>query len=395
MAKKSSIAKKASKWARTLSPPPSRRNSRSSSIERSSSEKTRKRKKSRSKSRDEPLADTRLSSRTERQQHRHSFSSTNDEPTRSRTCRSSLPTLSSKRTFETDAWKDEYADEYSMARGRVSSRDVPRPPGQQHVIVFVHGFQGTKYDMHLFRNQLQSLYPDTACLLSSSNQQKNSEGDIRDMGKRLAKEILDFIGLYCGNRVDRLSFVCHSLGGIIIRQALACPALEPFLDKLYSFVSLAVCHVGYLYNPNRLINLGFWALMRGKKSLALKQLGMSDEKNPRDTLLYTLSQEKGLQYFRHVMLVSSPEDRIAPYHSTRIEIHQDFAKDETWGDIYREMVDNLISPLTTTKLSRVSVSFANSGKNFQNMIGHTAHLCFLDNHTYMQMLLCKHPDLWR
>lgn len=179
VAKKSSIAKKASKWARTLSPPPSRRNSRSSSIERSSSEKTRKRKKSRSKSRDEPLADTRLSSRTERQQHRHSFSSTNDEPTRSRTCRSSLPTLSSKRTFETDAWKDEYADEYSMARGRVSSRDVPRPPGQQHVIVFVHGFQGTKYDMHLFRNQLQSLYPDTACLLSSSNQQKNSEVRIR------------------------------------------------------------------------------------------------------------------------------------------------------------------------------------------------------------------------
>ena len=31
------------------------------------------------------------------------------------------------------------------------------------------------------------------------------------------------------------------------------------------------------------------------------------------------------------MLVSSPEDRIAPYHSTRIEIHEEFAKDDTWG----------------------------------------------------------------
>ena len=40
----------------------------------------------------------------------------------------------------------------------------------------------------------------------------------------------------------------------------------------------------------------------------------------------------GLEYFKNVLLVSSPEDRYTPYHSARIEVHQRSARDTTeWG----------------------------------------------------------------
>lgn len=63
--------------------------------------------------------------------------------------------------------------------------------------------------------------------MSEANEDKTS-GDFREMGLRLAEEVISFLqrklGKYSrsgGPRDIKLSFVGHSIGNVIIRSALA------------------------------------------------------------------------------------------------------------------------------------------------------------------------------
>lgn len=97
--------------------------------------------------------------------------------------------------------------------------------------------------------------PDALMLLSSANE-GDTEGDIAEMGVRLANEVNDFIQDNCSDSLGRLSFVAHSLGGIITRAALTAPAMEPYLCKCYTYMSLATPHCGYMFSANSLFNTG-------------------------------------------------------------------------------------------------------------------------------------------
>ena len=89
-----------------------------------------------------------------------------------------------------------------------------------HLFVLCHGFQGNHGDMRLFRNQIALLFPDSVILLSQSNEDQ-TEGDIMEMGERLASEVRNYILSFCPSScLSKLSFIGHSLGGLIIRAAL-------------------------------------------------------------------------------------------------------------------------------------------------------------------------------
>jgi predicted alpha/beta superfamily hydrolase len=74
--------------------------------------------------------------------------------------------------------------------------------------------------------------------LCSSTNEDNTEGDIAEMGEKLSNEVMNFITENCPeNTLGRLSFVGHSLGGLIIRSSL--PLLEKYSDKMYTYISLS------------------------------------------------------------------------------------------------------------------------------------------------------------
>jgi alpha-beta hydrolase superfamily lysophospholipase len=114
------------------------------------------------------------------------------------------------------------------------------------------------------------------------------------MGERLANEVKQYIQSFCPlSCLARVSFVGHSLGGLIIRAAL--PFLEGDLkDKFYTYMSLSSPHMGYMYNSNKLFDAGMWFLKKWRKSKCLIQLSMSDSKNIEETALYKLSCTSGL-----------------------------------------------------------------------------------------------------
>ena len=88
--------------------------------------------------------------------------------------------------------------------------------------------------------------------------------------------------------LSRVSFIGHSLGGLIIRAAL--PHLEGELkDKFFTYMSLSSPHMGYMYNSNKLFDAGMWFLKKWRKSKCLTQLSMTDSKDTEQTALFKLS----------------------------------------------------------------------------------------------------------
>ena len=71
--------------------------------------------------------------------------------------------------------------------------------------------------------------------------------DKQEMGVRLAQEVNNYIMQYCpGCSLGKISFIAHSLGGIIVRTAL--PFLDEHKHKFHNFITLSSPHLGYMYN---------------------------------------------------------------------------------------------------------------------------------------------------
>lgn len=109
--------------------------------------------------------------------------------------------------------------------------------------------------------------PDALFLCAQSNE-RDTDVDIFEMGKRLAEEVHQYIRESCpGNQLGRLTFIGHSLGGLIIRAAL--PLLEKYKDKFHGFLTLCSPHLGYQYKSSKLFTTGMNILKMWKKSVVL------------------------------------------------------------------------------------------------------------------------------
>jgi len=157
-----------------------------------------------------------------------------------------------------------------------------------HLFVLSHGFQGSSFDVRIFKNAISIAMPDALFLCAQANE-RDTDTDIFEMGKRLAEEVHQYIRESCpGSQLGRLTFIGHSLGGLIIRAAL--PLLEKYSDKFHGFLTLCSPHLGYMYKAGKLFSTGMWVLKNWKKSVVLNQLSMSDSKNTEQSTLYLLSQ---------------------------------------------------------------------------------------------------------
>lgn len=94
--------------------------------------------------------------------------------------------------------------------------------------------------------------------MCSSANEDYTDGDIWDMGKRLAEETKKFINEWCPSGCSKLSFIGHSLGGLIIRAAI--PHLDDYKEKFHTFMTLSSPHLGFLYHNSKMIDAGLWVL---------------------------------------------------------------------------------------------------------------------------------------
>merc|ERR1712032_540122 len=214
------------------------------------------------------------------------------------------------------------------------------------------------------------------------------------MAIRLAQEVVNYICDWCpGTSLGRLSFVAHSMGGLIVRSCL--PLLHEYHSKMHTFLTFSTSHIGLFFQEKlSLFNTGLWVLKQWRNSLFLKQVSMTDHGNPRETFLYKLSKTKGLEHFRHVALVSCYEDQYGPYHSARAEICKEW-ENQPEKEVYREMVRNLWDSVKPQNVIRFDVNFLMPEKNIDTFIGRAAHIQFLECQAMMKMLCLNYSSLFR
>jgi len=74
-----------------------------------------------------------------------------------------------------------------------------------------------------------------------------------------------------------------------------------------------------------------------------------------ESLVYRLSENGVLRHLRKVVLVSSPSDKYAPTHSTRVQICKRAEHDAYYGPVLASMVANVLSSVEPQRLLRVTL----------------------------------------
>ncbi|XP_053103972.1 protein FAM135B isoform X2 [Hemicordylus capensis] len=277
----------------------------------------------------------------------------------------------------------------------VLASDIPYfPPEEEeenledgiHLVVCVHGLDGNSADLRLVKTFIELGLPGGKLdFLMSERNQTDTFADFDTMTDRLLDEIIQHIQLY-NLSISRISFIGHSLGNVIIRSVLTRPRFRYYLNKLHTFLSLSGPHLGTLYNNSTLVSTGLWLMQKLKKSGSLLQLTFRDNADVRKCFLYQLSQKTGLQYFKNVVLVASPQDRYVPFHSARIEMCKSALKDRHTGPVYAEMINNLLQPVVGAKdctLIRHDVFHA-LPNTANTLIGRAAHIAVLDSELFLE-----------
>jgi len=270
---------------------------------------------------------------------------------------------------------------------------------ESHLIIFVHGLDGNNTDMRTVKTYLEmgleailksagQPRSQISYLMSSANE-KDTYDDIQLMTNKLVDEILAFIknAYYSKSHPKRISFIGHSLGGLLIRSAVTSESLKHLRPRFHTFLSFSAPHLGTVLNSSTLVNTGLWLIQKLKKSACLRQLSCKEKNNVRDTFIYKLSKKKGLEFFKNVLLVACQDDRYVPYQSARIEMCRAAFKDKTLGSVYQEMVNNIMGPVLQNpqiNLRRYHVVHSLATATANAFIGRAAHIAVLESEIFLE-----------
>jgi hypothetical protein len=239
-------------------------------------------------------------------------------------------------------------------------------------------------------------------ILVSKSNESNSEDSIAVQAKRLTKEVIDYIrvkvpSLLKDHLSGRISFIGHSLGGLVIRKALESDELQELQGKFHAYISLASPHLGTNYADSSLVAQGMrWyakcacvkeLLLEDSNGLTLTLQGKSGHPITH-SLVYKLASNDVLAHFQKVVFVSSPKDMYVPMYSARVCVCSKAETDPKLFQIYKSMALNLVSQVHPNRLVRITIdNNVGSAMTVNYLIGRTAHLCYLDNSIVVELLV--------
>lgn len=256
----------------------------------------------------------------------------------------------------------------------------------KHLFILVHGLGSSYIDMISLMFEISIATPNAEFILPESISRAKTHSRIQKLAKDIADEISEKIEEEVDiNSITKITFICHSLGGVIIRAAL--PYLLEFKDKFYSFLTMGSPHLGVL-NSESHIKFGTWVSEIYYDSSSVNQLRLADADKVEHTFMYQLSQKEGLEYFEHVYFIASPQDLFVPYYSARVQIFKDDLKESNAKEHY-SMNENILNKCTNG-VTRVDVYFNIKDKDFSALIGGKAHILFLNYQPFLNVLVNRY-----
>ena len=203
----------------------------------------------------------------------------------------------------------------------------------------------------------------------------------------IAVEIVEYIEKN-SLHISSVSFIAHSMGGLVTRAALRSPVLAPLISLLHTFISLASPHLGIIYGQEStkegamgvVLPSAIWLYSKMRKSASLQELRLSDNSDIRLSVLYSLSEHHGLAEFQNVILVGSSQDLYA--NSSTALLDDEYADTNI---VYEEMIQNIFSSFYSNKITLLRLNVMTPMTGVRDK-GHAAHINFLDSNTFIQMM---------
>jgi hypothetical protein len=274
-----------------------------------------------------------------------------------------------------------------------------------HLFIFVHGFLGNAYDLRRYRNQLLHYLNELGLVdvhhsyLISTFNESDTLSHLSALGNNLANEIWQHIFEYnLETSLEKISFICHSMGGLIARMAIRHENLNSFKALFHSYTSFASPHCSLLLHshlvldPCNLCSLVIGIMQNIYKSDSLEQLYLHDHQDKRECLLYRLSQDTNMKYFDHVNLFASQQDSYVHLESalvTPLQSFKDYSKHDAENKaVYREMVRNFEA--NCRKINRFEVWFqefevAKKQWPLKDPLGRNAHIAILEEVQFLEL----------
>ncbi|XP_040376608.1 putative lipase C4A8.10 [Oryza brachyantha] len=277
------------------------------------------------------------------------------------------------------AWREADAEEEAEAAPAPDGGRV----GPDHLVVMVHGIVGSAADWKFGAEQFEKLLSDKVVVhCSNRNMYKLTLDGIDVMGERLAQEIIEETNKR--PQIKRISFVAHSVGGLVARYAIGrlyrppkqTSQISPNLNntnrgtihglEAVNFITVASPHLGSRGNRQVPFLFGFTVietfasyiihLIFGKTG---KHLFLTDNDDGKPPLLLRMVDDWGdaqfmsaLQVFkRRVAYSNVGHDHIVGWRTSSIRRNSELPK---WTDsaskIYPHIVYEELSKAETLNL---------------------------------------------
>ena len=163
-----------------------------------------------------------------------------------------------------------------------------------HLVFILHGFKANPFDMKKVKDLISLTYPHVRCKLIQACY-TNSSQSLHYLADTVVNEMLakmKFIKEQTQYNINRISFVAHSLGGLVFRIAMNDPRMQEYQHLYHLFLSLNVPHVGVPLSYYR-SELGGKLFLMLTKSNQLDEVCLQDNKDFRQTTLYQMSKHPG------------------------------------------------------------------------------------------------------
>lgn len=260
-----------------------------------------------------------------------------------------------------------------------------------HLVVFVHGYQASSNDTRILRNYFEMLLEKYGIFYCAESNDHDTSCSIEILADNQAKEIDILIKHKLVDGINKLSFVCHSMGGLIIRAAL--PKLQQYKSKMHTVFTYGTPHLGCCKSKSFQVRIGMAFLRKFKRDKSIIEVSLADHNNNYDeALLYKLSSYEGLNWFKHVIFAGSQQDHYCPYYSSQCETIK--GKEDKVSHAINQMSNNINSKINPESLIKLAFLF-NNLKGVEKMLGRVPHIQILDNPVLMQQIILLYKNYFK
>ena len=162
-----------------------------------------------------------------------------------------------------------------------------------HVIFILHGYKANPEDMKKFLDIVTLSYPQAKCVLLHKcySHGKCSLSFLADQAvEEMITNLVTIQQREQPRKIGRISFIAHSIGGLVFRLAFKHPNLSHYKPLFHFFLSLNVPHLGLLF-AKYTTELGAKLIKMFTESIQMGELLLTDQKDMRQTTLYKLTAD--------------------------------------------------------------------------------------------------------